>query len=437
MSVISRWLWKRRLRNGGLSTVFDGLKHSNYEIHDLAEHRLSRLDLSTDDAIELIEAATEQYPNNNTNARLLRRFCNEMQPGYVAAVERVYDRLQGNETREIALRLLTELSTPEALTAMARLLKRPSTQHVDLECAFVPLNGSEFTTYDPKPEGTAIFPELLSDFEPIAKLDTSKKVYELILDYAEHDLLSLDEHPDFVSFCVRRALAIIEHDMPDIERLKARKKGRSDFSSDRVSQLLAAVDELQMICDLFRFTDSPLVSDVLSDSISAPTPGVQLFTAITMIAKNEGVDDATLESLAARPALRHRLWSLLDRIDRLDQFPTRFGDQQSLAEAELVMWLEFPTEMGRPPQEIELLRVEELESQEGVRQTSYVYRFRSDDFHEGKWLLGLAGPYASEGPPRIGARNTFSHFGEYDPHGLEEAIQSLIRRREADEDDTL
>jgi len=434
--MISKWLWKWRLRSGGLPTVLDGLKHSDYEIHDLAKSRLWRLELSTDDAVKLIEAATDQYPSHQTHARLLKRLWNEMQPEYVAAIERVYDRLQGNETRETALRLLTELSTPEALTAMARLLKRPSTQHVDLECAFVPLNGSEFTTYDPRTEGTAIFPELLSDFESISKLDTSKKVYELILDYAEHDLLSLDEHPDFVSFCAGRAQVIVDHDMPDIERLKAGKGARSEFSSDRVSELLAAMDELQMICDLFRFTDSPLVSDVLRDSIGAPTPGVQLFAATTLIAKNEDVDDATLESLAARPALRHRLWTMLDRIDRLDRFPTRFGDQQSLAEAEMVMWLEFPTEMGGPPQEIELLRVEELESQEGTRQASYVYRFRSDDFHDGKWLLGLAGPYASEGTPRIGARNTFSQFDEYDSHRLEEAIQSLIHRREGDEDDT-
>jgi hypothetical protein len=118
--------------------------------------------------------------------------------------------------------------------------------------------------------------------------------------------------------------------------------------------------------------------------------------------------------LAADPVHRCLLHQALEDCGRTDRFPAAWGTQERLAESVMVEWLTFPTELGRPPDAIELLD-RRPHRVDGVDAAVYLFRFRSGRDEETTaqgWMVGLAGAFPVGGAPtayEIGAL-TCSHF---------------------------
>ena len=80
------------------------------------------------------------------------------------------------------------------------------------------------------------------------------------------------------------------------------------------------------------------------------------------------------------------------------------------AESALVNWLEFPTELGIPPSEIELL--EKISFDEDALDY-YVFKYRTQPPHwAAKWMMGVSGPYSKESMPYDVPLRVFSRFSE-------------------------
>jgi hypothetical protein len=108
----------------------------------------------------------------------------------------------------------------------------------------------------------------------------------------------------------------------------------------------------------------------------------------------------------------------LSELHRLDLIPAEHRTQEALAESELVEWLTYPAELGRPPTEIELAERVSADSQDGAIDL-YVFRFRTEGgrLRRGKWFAGVAGPYRREDTPTTrSGRMTFSAFEPWDEH---------------------
>ncbi len=94
--------------------------------------------------------------------------------------------------------------------------------------------------------------------------------------------------------------------------------------------------------------------------------------------------------------MRHDAYSFLSASGRLNEVPPEFNNATSLAESHLSVWLEFPTELNAPPDEVvHLGRVRLYSNNENGTALYEVFKYRTHPPHwasrEG-WLLGTVGP---------------------------------------------
>ena len=77
-------------------------------------------------------------------------------------------------------------------------------------------------------------------------------------------------------------------------------------------------------------------------------------------------------------------------------YPDEFRGQAALAESDLVNWLTYPTELGRPPDEIELVQAIPFHTESDVGWADYfLFRFRTHTPHwsaRDGWIAGISGP---------------------------------------------
>lgn len=118
---------------------------------------------------------------------------------------------------------------------------------------------------------------------------------------------------------------------------------------------------------------------------------------------------------------RKTAFQMLADKDKTNLFPNEFKTIVLGAESDLCNWLEFPTELGTCPDEIEHVEevVFEMDKEKAIYQ---VFKFRMDEPHwaaKKGWLLGVAGPYFEDSEPYDNTVATFSRmknkFGEVEP----------------------
>jgi hypothetical protein len=115
-------------------------------------------------------------------------------------------------------------------------------------------------------------------------------------------------------------------------------------------------------------------------------------------------DPASLRQLAADPLTRSSLYEALARRGHESVFPGEFRTQEALAESDLVQWLSHPNELRGAPDEIELVKVATVPTDEVGPVRWYLFRFRVRPPHwaaDKGWMAGAAGPYraADDAPP--------------------------------------
>jgi hypothetical protein len=111
-------------------------------------------------------------------------------------------------------------------------------------------------------------------------------------------------------------------------------------------------------------------------------------------------------------------------------FPAKWATQKALAESDMVRWLTFPTELGRAPDEIELMKVvsKNFGPPDGVLEW-YLFRFRTNPPHwsaKDGWMSGVAGPFKkSESPSTTAYGDTFSTFTRWDSLTPEQHVEDV------------
>jgi hypothetical protein len=158
----------------------------------------------------------------------------------------------------------------------------------------------------------------------------------------------------------------------------------------------------------------------------------------SLIENGASVSPAVLEHIASAPEGRDQLYRLLERLGLLALFPERIRQQAYLAEADMVRWLMFPSELGRAPDEIELVGTVPVTTSDGAATYTYfVFRYRARDRltrQMGKWLVGVSGPFLDGSPSIDGLGDTFSSAEEWDDRPVEQWVddlQELLERCEA------
>jgi hypothetical protein len=123
------------------------------------------------------------------------------------------------------------------------------------------------------------------------------------------------------------------------------------------------------------------------------------------------VNEDEIVAIAEKPSLRLMLYDILVANERDSLFPEKFYTKEKGAESYLTNWLEFPTELGRTPDEILLLTNVTFDLPSKIHY--YVFKFRSSAPRWANtlgWMLGVCGPYDDQSLPFDIPKKTFSRF---------------------------
>ena len=187
-----------------------------------------------------------------------------------------------------------------------------------------------------------------------------------------------------------------------------------EFLCDAVGAILhnaPAHPELEaLLADLFELDDANVSFYALSTLLLAggkPSDGKHIDVAISLLAHSAAYADMT--------------YHLLEQHNMTDRFPAELRDPAYLAKSNMVRWLTYPTELGKEPDEIELLGVTKKKGE-----TFHVFRFKSDsdnlgDDLKGVWLIGWSG---SDG----GTFSNFDKYADYEKKTPEKTVKYIRRK---------
>ena len=137
---------------------------------------------------------------------------------------------------------------------------------------------------------------------------------------------------------------------------------------------------------------------------------------IQKLNSNQRITRSEVLIMVEDPALRHGVFRVLEAYNRNDLFPAEYFTREKGAEGFLVNWLEFPTELGRPPDMIMLMKIVTLELD--LRIHYYVFKFKTTAPRWASkfgWMMGVCGPYNQSSLPFDVPERVFSRFN---PVGL-------------------
>lgn len=136
---------------------------------------------------------------------------------------------------------------------------------------------------------------------------------------------------------------------------------------------------------------------------------------IKKLERRETILKAEVDGLARNSMLRHATYRALEAYGRLELFPQDFLTIEKGAESLLTTWLEFPTELGEAPHEVELFTTVAIDGI--LSHTYYVFRYRMKNDHWAagyNWMFGVVGPYHPSSRPYDIPTRIFSRFNRID-----------------------
>lgn len=188
-----------------------------------------------------------------------------------------------------------------------------------------------------------------------------------------------------------------------------------------------------LLLDLMGYVRSESVIAELMQAEQSPDPRLRLFALISLVRHGMEPGLQTWIPAAQSSETCNLLYERLSDLHRLDLFPVEFGTQDAFAESDMVNWLMYPAELGRAPDEVELMHVEPFAQDEdgpGGTYEIYLFRFRTSEpkwAAEKGWMAGIAGPFERGGQPSIESLGaTFSCFESWDIKTPEEHMESIL-----------
>lgn len=145
---------------------------------------------------------------------------------------------------------------------------------------------------------------------------------------------------------------------------------------------------------------------------------------IDRLASKNAVTESEVLAIAQNPSLRIVLFRALEAYGRQQLFPKEFHTEEKGAESYMVNWLEFPTELGRAPDQILVLQVITIQWKLNVHY--YAFKFKTSAPKWAKkleWMIGVCGPYNDHNTPFEVPSKIFSRFNQVANFSAEAEVQ--------------
>lgn len=407
-----------------IQDIITAMKKDSPEVRKAAGDQLYELGkkgLSPKEGLIALKAAAGEFPPReydfqDSATELVRAAAVNPKPDYIPVIVELYPKYN-DHAKGAALTLLSKLGSRDALTAWLHLIRLYAPE------GGVPALNIWHLKLDSCTIGI-IFPELL-DYANIPTL--SYDVYMLCLTYIKKGLLRTEELIHYAN----QLLETYRFYKNDLIRAQ-QSEGISWMWTNEYQERRSAG---ALYLDLMGYFPTNDVKTELGSALTYLDLKLKYFAVTSLLRLGEDVDASHILDVARSAEMRNFLYNELEKLE-LELYPEAYKTQKAFAESEMVNWLVYPTELGRVPDEIELMKVVEIDTgtRDGVIEY-YVYRFRTFEPHwaaEYGWVAGVSGPFIlKDAPSTVAYGDTFSSFEPWDCMSPEEHvgnIQEIINR---------
>jgi hypothetical protein len=391
-----------------LDDLLERLHEPDQRVRDRTLRRLlrrGRAGLTPEDGIRVLKASSLPYPPRNDGADdvavdLVRAALLVPHPEYLPHIVERYPHWN-RRARAEALRLLMRIEDRRAAEAVMTIIGRHA------RTGGVPKLPLGFYAHDPQ-FADVFFPELLQYID-VPGLAFS--IAALALSFAGDQQL---DPSMFVTaadavlglYAVRRDWLLPRQQAEGVAWRWTPRYHRRRWQAG-------------VLLDLMGHIPTPAVEVELRRAVAEYTdPRLRLYAVLSLLRHDREVDAAAVAEIATDAEARKFLFVGLQRLERSRLYSAGYREQSWLAESDLVNWLIRPAELGRAPDEVELVRSVEFDIAGDGPADYYLFRFRIDPPHWASrhgWLAGVAGPFLRKDQPTIHSLgDTLSAFTPWD-----------------------
>jgi len=397
-----------------VETLWD--KHENTRetgMKDLANFQKDSKDPGLQVGLKALRSAARPYPfekpePGRVSAELVAVACSTPRPEYVPIVVELFDKFS-DEAKWRAQIILTELESREAAEALMTIVRTHAPTG-----RLPSLITSRLVS---KPRHSDIFfPEILK-YASNPKL--SFEIHRLCLAYCEAKLLSPPKLAPFTDQVLKSY-----RDLADKLRPAQKDQGIGWMWEDAYQE---SRGDAALLLDLLGHLPSGRVEKPLREALEYRDPRLKYFALVSLLRLGKSVDVKHVDDVALHAEMRNWLYITLKQLGKSSLFPERLRTQKAFAEADMVNWLVYPTELNRVPDEIELMKVVTVDTglQDGIYDY-YLFRFRTKEPHwaaKDGWIAGVSGPYLRKDQPTTESLgHTFSTFTKWDAKTPDEHV---------------
>jgi hypothetical protein len=424
-----------------VSEIVAGLTSGDRDAEQSARERLKLMSesgqLGGEQAAALIDAAAAVGPGEHEwsdpcskvlwAARDITRRAPSAQA--VQAVVRVFPRLRPGP-RAAALQVLTNVATVDSARAYAELVRAYA---ADIEGGGpIAFGARDYGPHYGTPPATAemaaaLFPAVL---EATREPGLRHSLYLMLLEFLEEGKVRpemlVPHEAEFVRHLAEEQSAVREHQRENVPG-RLNWKYEPPYSDHR--------DLAALLLDIAGWWTTDAALGALDAFADVHDPWLRTFRAVSLLRAGRRIPAAELDWIARSARERFVLHRKLTEMGKGDDVPEVCRDQAKLAEGHMVDWLCFGTELGREPDEIELVHVETRRTGGGLlrrgKPTDYFFfRFRVTEEHWSKdrgWTVGMAGGYhRTEGGTTLHDGRTFSMFNGWEEKTLPEHVADYL-----------
>jgi hypothetical protein len=367
--------------------------------------------LSASEQVSALRAAAHGFPVSDQQAEnLVELVAFNPHEDTIACVRSVFFELPSAAQAQ-ALRLLARCFEVEGAETLVSLLRECQCRnlHVRFPSDMAPRHADIY------------FPALFDLLR--AKLDWQLEAAQFIGSCARQEMLSPSLLGTAAS-CIRQWLQGILDTVKQLEQ----PSGIGWMWTDEYQQCRYGITTLLELCEAMPEMVTP---ELLAEGMQLRDPSLRHNFLIAHFVAGVPFDERQVEWIASHSESRIHLFHELTKLKRMDLFPAEFATNAALAESQMVNWLIFPTELGRAPDEIELMSIVAADRVGGSPQDDfYVFRFRTYEPHwsaETGWMCGVSGPFHRNVLDGETDSSSFSCFDPWESHSVDEHLGKILR----------
>lgn len=406
---------KNTIVSNELKTIVKQLKISNSDtggdllrqLRDYAENGLSKAE-----GIYLLREAANQFPPHkifDISQDLVYAADNSPSDDYISVIHDNFDKYNPR-TQSAAIRLLAKLESKDAAKACIDLLDKSSK---DME-----LYSLGSLTQNPR-HINIFFPKILNHIN-------NEKIQGIILEF----ILACFENDKIVDNNVKNEISnILIKIIGKHKELIFSAQNEEGISWMWEDNYIDKRFLLGLLLDILGYVDTLEAKHILNEYLNVYDPRLKMFALLGLIKYGEIPKESYIIDVVKSSECRYWFFSNLLELDKEYLIPKEYYTQEKIAESNMVNWLTYPTELGQPPDEIELMKTVSV-NDSGEIYDYYLYRFKTNKPHwaaEDGWMAGISGGFPRSQSPTISSNgSTFSNFTKWDERTPQEHIEDII-----------